>query len=222
MGKMRIAIDGPAGAGKSTVARLVARRLDYLYIDTGAMYRALTWKAMALGILLKDGDALTDLAKKTHIKLVNIQGRVLVICDGKDVSAEIRSPQVSENVSQVAMVPGVRRRMIQLQREMAVAGGVVMDGRDICTEVLPDADCKIFLTASIDERAHRRWEEFRQNGFQKTEEEVKSDLILRDLMDMGRETGPLRQSPDAVLIDSTGYSAEQVAQKIMELCAKEV
>jgi len=218
MPKKIIAIDGPAGAGKSTVARLVAKELNYLYIDTGAMYRALTYKAMEMGIPLTDAKLLTQLSYNTKIELVNKNGNIFVICDGKDISQEIRDPEVSKNVSLVALVKGVREKMVEVQRQMTRNGGVVMDGRDICTVVLPQADCKIFLTASVEERARRRCKELDEKGYHVSQEEVKEDIYRRDLLDIEREVGPLIQAPDAFLIDSTGLTIEAIVQKILEIC----
>ncbi|MEL7565132.1 MAG: (d)CMP kinase [Dehalobacterium sp.] len=218
MPKKIIAIDGPAGAGKSTVARLVAKELNYLYIDTGAMYRALTYKAMKMGIPLTDAKLLTQLSHHTEIELINENGNINVICDGKDISQEIRDPEVSKNVSFVALVKGVREKMVEAQRQMTKNGGVVMDGRDICTVVLPQADCKIFLTASVEERARRRCKELAEKGYPVSLEEVKEDIYRRDLLDIEREVGPLIQAPDACLIDSTGLKIEDIVQKILDIC----
>ncbi|MGB9661091.1 MAG: (d)CMP kinase [Moorellaceae bacterium] len=216
--RSNVAIDGPAGAGKSTVARRVAEELGYLYVDTGAMYRALTWKALQQGIDLADEQALTDLAAAIRVEFQRISPeKIAVLCDGYNVTREIRSREVSEQVSRVAAVPGVRARLVEKQRRMAAGGGVVMDGRDIGTHVLPEAAHKFFLTASLEERAKRRWQELIAQGRRISLEEVKQELAQRDRQDTEREVAPLRPAPEAVIIDTTNLSPEEVTAHILNI-----
>jgi len=212
---INIAIDGPAGAGKSTVARMVARDLHYIYVDTGAMYRAVALKAMEAGLPADDAQGVTDLACSMDIKLVPEPDGQRVLADGEDVSQQIRSIEVNRHVSRYAVIEGVRIRMAELQRRMAGAKGVVMDGRDIGTHVLPNAELKVFLTASPRERALRRFRELGDSpGI--TLEQLESDIAQRDRDDEQRAISPLVQAKDARLIDSTGRSAEEVAREIAE------
>ena len=211
-----IAIDGPAGAGKSTVARLVAKRLGYLYIDTGAMYRALTLKALREGIDLHDHKSLGQLASDVTINLKHDQeGNLSVWLDGEDVTDWIRSPEVSNSVSLVAKVPAVRRRLLQLQQKMASGGGVVMEGRDIGKAVLPDAGVKIFLTAASGVRAERRWKELISKGVKVEKSDIEKELFQRDLIDTSREINPLSPAADAMIIDSTSYAVDGVVDLIV-------
>ncbi len=211
-----VAIDGPAGAGKSTVARQVSKDLGYIYIDTGAMYRALTVKALRQGITLSDEAALTRLAKETEIRLTYQDHTQVIIMDGEDVSIEIRTPQISQNVSLVARVPGVRTEMVILQRRLAENGGVVMDGRDIGTYVLPEAECKIFLTASARERALRRARDLEASGYKVDIDELEKEIATRDQIDSTREMAPLQQAADAILMDTSDMSFNEVVDKIKE------
>lgn len=217
MKKLIIAIDGPAGAGKSTVAQILAHRLNYNYIDTGAMYRAITWKTMERDIV-NDAIAIGDIAQNIKIKLTYVNGKTTVFVDGCDVTADIRTPEVSRKVSEIAQIKPVRDAMLKLQREMAGYGGVVMDGRDIGTHVLPNADVKIFLTASIKERAERRWRELTAKGFRIKLEELEEEIATRDKKDCEREFAPLIQADDAVLIDTTTLSVEEAVKAITTIC----
>jgi cytidylate kinase len=219
LGKIAIALDGPAGSGKSTIAKRVAHRLDYIYIDTGAMYRAVTFKALQAGMNLQDSEALVSLAEHTRIALEYEIGvgdsKLHVIVDGTDVSTEIRSLDTTNNVSIVAAVAGVRAALVKTQQAMARQGGVVMDGRDIGTVVLPGAELKIFLTASVAERAKRRWLELREKGVALDLEELTRQIERRDYIDSNRATDPLRQADDAILLDTTDLSIEDVIDRVI-------
>ena len=216
-----IAIDGPVGAGKSTVAKLVARKLGYLYVDTGAMYRAVALKALRLGMDINDPIVMAMLAEATDIQLQQQgDGSVRVFLDGEDVTEAIRTPEVSEASSIVSAHEGVRKVLAERQKAMAELGGVVMEGRDIQTVIAPDAEVKIFLTASLEERAKRKWLELQQKGISVSYEEVLQEVKERDERDKTRAIAPLRKAPDAVEIDTTGMTPEEVAEKIVELARK--
>ena len=207
--KKIIAVDGPAGAGKSTVSKICAARLGYTYIDTGAMYRAVALKVLQSGKSL-DENLISDI----DIKL-DESGKVFL--DGGDVTKEIRTPEVSRGASDVAKFGFVRKKLTELQRDMAKRGKVIMDGRDIGTQVLPNADLKIFLTATVDERARRRFEELKAKNFAADFDRIKKDIALRDKQDSEREIAPLAQAADAILLDSTNLSIEQVVAEILRL-----
>lgn len=211
-----IAIDGPAGSGKSTVSKSVAKRLGILYIDTGAMYRALTLKAMRLGLNLEDEEALKDLAGSTKIDLIEKDEVLKVTLDGEDVSGLIRTPELTNNVKYIARVPGVRKEMVKLQRMVGKKSkGAVLEGRDIGTVVFPDAKYKFYLDADKEERARRRHKELVGLGEKVTFDEIKKDVVTRDESDMKRAVGALKRSPDAVLIDTTKLSIDGVVEKIL-------
>lgn len=216
-----IAIDGPAGAGKSTVAKRIADRLNYIYIDTGAMYRALTLKALAQGLDLKDREEIIAMARNTGIKFQLKEGTEQIILDGQNVTDQIRTNKVSNNVSTVAKIKEVRQRLVKLQRKMSAQGGIVMDGRDIGTVVLPEADVKIFLTATVKERAMRRYEDLKGQGEEVDFTELKEEIMKRDKIDRNREVSPLKKAEDACEIDTTKLSISEVVEKIIGL-AKEV
>ena len=212
---LRIAIDGPAGAGKSTVAKMTAEKLGYIYIDTGAMYRAVTLSALMNNIDTNDSEQLTKLAENIDLAMsVDKYKKTRVLLNGVDVSEQIRSTYVSRNVAQVSQVPGVRRRLVHLQREMGAAGKVVMEGRDIGANVLPDAEFKFFLTASAQERAKRRYTELINKGSDITLAEVLTDIMRRDDIDAHRSVDPLKPACDAEFIDSTDMTIEQVVDLI--------
>lgn len=210
-----IAIDGPAGAGKSTVARMLAQKLNYLYLDTGAMYRALTLKAIRQNLGTEDEKKLTELAATTSIEIVEEGEGPKVLLDGEDVTFAIRSPVVSELVSEISAVRGVREVMTKRFREMAEGKKVVMEGRDIGTVVLSNAPYKFFLEASLEERAKRRYQDFLQKGYKVDLEQIKKEIALRDKKDRNRVIGSLSVAPDANIIDTTSLSPEEVVAKII-------
>lgn len=218
---MKIAIDGPAGAGKSTVAKLLAQKLGFIYIDTGAMYRALTLKALRLGVNLEDTKNLTELAKSISIYFKNEGDQQYIYCDGENVTEEIRTPEVSNNVSKIAAYTSVREIMVKQQQEMARSSSVVMDGRDIGECVLPDADFKFYLTASIEERAKRRILELTEQGYDISFEEIKEDIISRDNNDANREVGALKILEDSIVIDSSNKNITEVLDSMIQLINRE-
>lgn len=212
-----VAIDGPAGAGKSTIAQMVAKKLGYVYIDTGAMYRAVAWKVLQSGQPVTDA-LILKIVEDTNVSLENVNGQIYVKVDGKDVTGQLRTPAVTGLVSRVAQLAPVREKMVLLQREMARNGAVVMDGRDIASHVLPKADVKVFLTASIEERAKRRWQEVKDKGYVADLEELKKEIEARDKADMERAVSPLVRVPEAVLLDTTGMGIEEVVAAVLKLC----
>lgn len=218
---IKIAIDGPAGAGKSTIARAVAGQLDYLYIDTGAMYRALAWKAIGLGIdIAAQPDRVCAFLPDTKLEVLHKDGEQHIYIDGTDVSEAIRTPEVSAGSSAIAAIAQVRQFLLEFQRQLAQQHNCIMDGRDIGTTVLPDADLKIFLTATPEDRAQRRFEELQLRGEDVTYQQVLSDMIARDNNDSQRAVSPLRRADDAVLADTTGNTLEQSIAQIRRLIEK--
>ncbi|WP_062356283.1 (d)CMP kinase [Bacillus kwashiorkori] len=220
--EISIAIDGPAAAGKSTVAKIIAQKLSYLYIDTGAMYRAITWKALENGVDLEDGKTLYELLEKTEIQLKQGGEFQQVFVDGKDVTKDIRLNNVTNNVSTVAKHSLVRQEMVRRQQQFAQYGGVVMDGRDIGTFVLPNAEVKIFLLASVDERAKRRHDENISKGIPSDLEQLKTEIAKRDKLDSEREVAPLIKAKDAIEIDTTSLTIDDVVNKIMDLIEERI
>lgn len=215
-GRLIIAIDGPVGAGKSTAARLLAKRLGYRYIDSGAMYRALAWKALEAGLDPDDEGRARRLADTLSIALVPSGDRELVLVDGQDVSRQIRKPEVEQASSNISAFASVRRVMVARQREMAAQGGIVMDGRDIGTVVFPDADVKFYLEARLEVRATRRYLEAQTAGTPRGLEELAEEIKARDARDMGRSASPLRKADDAMTIDTTDVNAVQVVEAMEE------
>jgi cytidylate kinase len=216
-----IAIDGPAASGKSTLGELLAKRLDYLYFDTGVMYRAVTWEALQRGILVRDERSVTRLAETIRIDLLEptLQDarQFTVTVDGRDVTWEIRRPDVDANVSPVAAYPGVRAAMTPQQRRIAERGRVIMAGRDIGTVVLPDANFKIYLDASLDERARRRQREREAQGRHVSFVEMRAEIERRDVIDSSRSVAPLKLAADAIYLDNTGLTIEQTVDRTIEI-----
>jgi cytidylate kinase len=211
---MLIAIDGPAGSGKSTVSKMIAKRLGLLYIDTGAMYRALTLKAMRKKMDLEDETALAGLARSTRIDLEASGIALKVILDGEDVTGLIRTPELTNNVKYIARVPGVRTEMVKLQRAIGEKSGAVLEGRDIGTVVFPDATYKFYLDADVGERARRRHKELLESGQKAGLEDIIKDVAVRDESDMKRSVGALKMAPDAILVDTTSLTIAEVVEKI--------
>jgi cytidylate kinase len=215
-----IAIDGPSAAGKSTLAKRLAKDLGFTYLDTGGMYRALALKVLREGIDIGNDGALTELIGRTAIDLVVTGGKLKVLLDGEDVSHEIRTPEVSQMASKASTLEVVRRWMLVLQRAFGRRGNVVAEGRDIGTVVFPDAEVKIYLDASAQERARRRVEELRQAGRQVSLDETLREMWERDKRDSERDLAPLRKADDAIAIDSTSVDAEALAQRVMQQIRK--
>lgn len=216
-GKINIAIDGPAGAGKSTIARRVAGMLSYVYVDTGAMYRAATWYFGQIGIEPDEEEKVLQMVSDLVIELIPGEDGQRVRVNGQEATEEIRSLAVNAKVSRYAQIEGLRNRLVSLQRQMALRKGVVMDGRDIGTTVLPDAEVKIYMTASVEERARRRYKEMKEKD-QITLEQLIRDMTERDRLDQEREISPLRQAEDATLLDTTDMSLDEVAETIVSMC----
>ncbi len=222
-----IAIDGPAGAGKSTIGRLLAETLGYLFLDTGAMYRAVALAALRRGISTTNEPLLADLAERLPIhiekpKPSETDGRPYTVMIGdEDVTWDIRKPEVESVVSEIAAHPSVRDAMVQQQRRIASLGPVVMVGRDITTDVLPDADLKIYLDASLDERARRRYDELRARGRDVTFAQVEAEIAHRDDLDMHRAAGALRVAPDALRVNTDGLEIEQSLEKILRIVKRD-
>ncbi|MBQ2693995.1 MAG: (d)CMP kinase [Clostridia bacterium] len=219
---INVAIDGPAGAGKSTVSRAAAKAVGYIYVDTGALYRAVGVNALRNGIDTKDKPAVAATLADISVDLVFENGEQKVLLNGEDVSTEIRTPPASMAASDVSAVPEVRAFLFDLQRDIAARNNCIMDGRDIGTVVLPDAKVKIFLTASPEERAMRRYKELIEKGNDVKYEEVLEDLVQRDYNDSHREIAPLKPAEDGVILDTTGMSLEESVNAIIEIIKEKV
>ncbi|MCM8758682.1 MAG: (d)CMP kinase [Candidatus Omnitrophica bacterium] len=215
-----IAIDGPAGAGKSTVAKMVAEKLGFLYVDTGAMYRALTFKALKQKLDLKNKKELIDMAKKSTIELLQVKGSYKVFLDGQDVTEEIRTEEISKNSHFVACIPEIRELLWNIQRSYREHNDIVMEGRDIGTIVFPDAQLKIFLDASIEERTKRRHSQLKQQGIDIDIETLRQEIIKRDEKDSKRDIAPLKKHPNAIVIDTTNMTIEEEVTLIIDLYKK--
>jgi len=221
-----IAIDGPAAVGKSTMGKLVARELGFLYIDTGAIYRAITWKVLKNNINKNDENMISDLVSNTCIIIERENTNSLkdyyhIFVDGEDVTEEIRNPKIDRNVSQIARLPKIRKQLIYLQRKLAEKGNIVMEGRDIGSVILPKADIKLYFTASEEERIRRRYKELIDKGYNVDYEEVKKQIVQRDEIDSKRKYAPLIKAKDAILIDSTEKSIEEVKNEILRIIKKQ-
>ena len=213
---INVAIDGPAGAGKSTVAKAAAKELGYIYVDTGALYRTVALNAVRNSII-DDSEKIVDMLSSTQVELKYVDGVQAVYLNGEDVSSLIRTPEISMGASKVSAIPEVRAFLLDLQRDIAKNNNVIMDGRDIGTVVLPNAECKIYLTASSFVRANRRYKELIEKGETCDLAQIEKDIIARDEQDMNREIAPLKQAEDAVYLDASDLSIDEVVNKIIEI-----
>lgn len=220
MKNYNIAIDGPAGAGKSTIAKSVAKKLGFVYVDTGAMYRAIGLYMLQRGINLEKEDKITEACEQVEVTIEYISGEQQVILNGENITDLIRTEEAGKMASAVAKFGAVRQKMVELQMKLAASTSVVMDGRDIGTVVLPNADLKIYLTASTKERAFRRWKELTDKGIASDITDIEEDIRKRDFQDMNRDISPLKQAEDAVLLDSSDLTIEEVIDKIVSLFSK--
>ena len=215
-----IAIDGPAGAGKSTIAKMAAKKLDFIYVDTGAMYRAMALYFLHREIDAKDEKKIAEACEHINVTIAYQEGEQQVLLNGENVNAFIRTEEVSMMTSNTSKYPAVREKLLYLQRELAAANNVIMDGRDIGTCVLPDAELKIYLTASASERAKRRYLEQKERGVESDLAQIERDIIARDEQDMNREIAPLKQAEDAIYLDTSDMTIEEVVTKIVSLVQK--
>jgi cytidylate kinase len=213
MQRMKIAIDGPAASGKSTTAKIVAKALGYQYIDSGAMYRAVTLAVLDAKIDINNGSAIAALAENMTIELTGQR----TFLDGRDITNDIRKPEITAVISIISAHPALREIMVRKQQQLSANGGVVMDGRDIGTVVLPDAQVKIYMLATVSERAQRRYNELRAKGLDTSVEEIKRDILYRDRIDSERDVAPLKPAVDAVIIDTTNMTIDEQVAKVMQV-----
>lgn len=218
--RLSIAIDGPAGAGKSSVAKILAKEMGYTYLDTGAMYRAITYEALRLGI--SDPSMIVTMAEGLDMRLLPGEETMRVFLDGEEVTEYLRTPEVSAAVSAVSAIPKIRELMVDVQRKLSKAGGTVLDGRDIGTVVLPHADVKIFLTASPHVRALRRFKEMKETNPSVTVEDIETDIRERDEKDSTRAVSPLRPAADAIRLDNSDWTLEETAAAIRKICLEKM
>jgi len=214
--KLVIAIDGPSASGKSTIAKLLSKKLDYSYLDTGAMYRALAWKALQRNLDLNSEEKMSQLARQSSFKFHQLGSDYHILIDGEDVSDKIRHPEVSVAASKVSSFLGVRQTMVKIQQQIGSKGGIVTEGRDVCTKVFPKADFKFYLDASLAERAHRRYLELKERGITISEEKVKEDMERRDMSNSQRTYSPLTKCEDSIYIDTTDLPIEEVLNLILQ------
>ena len=217
---MQVAIDGPASAGKSTVAKIIAKNMGYIYLDTGAMYRACTLVAKQNHLAYDDQSGILKALNNNIISVKNIDDDQRVYINDKDVSFDIRTPEITANVSQVSALSEIRKKMVEIQRKIAGENNIIMDGRDIGTTVLPDADVKIFLIASVASRAKRRYLDFKEKGINQNLTDIEKDIADRDYKDMHRKISPLRKAEDAYQVDTTDMSIDQVVNKLTQIIKK--
>ncbi len=217
MQKIKIAIDGPAASGKSTTAKIIAQKLNYLYIDTGAMYRALTLAILKAKVDISSEEHIKELALKSAIELKQADSELRTFLNGKDVSDEIRLPEINKIISRISAFPEIRKIMVEKQCALAQHGGVVMDGRDIGTVVLPDAEVKIFMEAKLSERAKRRFDELQKKGVKSDLIEIEKEIANRDQIDSNRAASPLKPAEDAIIIDTSNMTIDEQASSCLEL-----
>jgi len=220
--KLIITVDGPAAAGKSTVSKILSQRISYMYLDTGALYRACAYKASECGILSDDERSLSELCEKMRVSLKRVDGDMRILVDGDDMTQKIRTEQIGFLASKISAIPAVREALLSLQRKAGEKGGVIAEGRDMGTVVFPYADLKFFLDAEVRERVQRRYLEILERGDNADYEEIRMRLIKRDQQDMTREISPLRQTDDSILIDTTILSVEEVIEKMSGIIEKAI